>query len=129
MLTHAQLVSRGFDLYGTDADDVVYGTSLVDRFHQSAGDDTLIGGAGDDVYYFGAGAAHDVVVDADATPNNSDTLVLGTGIAPENLLVQSSTGLLSLAVSGAEDRLDIQWLPQAGVCGRAHPVCRRYDLG
>lgn len=114
VLSHAQLVSRGFDLYGTDEDDTTYGTSLVDRFHQSAGDDTLIGGSGDDAYYFDAGSGHDLVVDQDATQGNTDTLVLGSGITPENLSILSSPGMLSLALAGSGDSLDIQWQPQDG---------------
>ncbi len=114
VLSHAQLISRGFDLYGTAGEDTTFGTSVLDRFHESAGDDSLIGGAGGDVYYFGVGSGHDLVVDLDETPDNSDALVLGTGIAPENLVVQSSAGMLTLAVAGSSDRLDIQWQPQDG---------------
>ena len=55
VLSQAQLISRGFDLYGTDGDDTSFGTNVVDRFHESAGDDILIGAAGDDVYSFGIG--------------------------------------------------------------------------
>ncbi len=114
VLSLAQLLSRGFDLYGTDAADTIFGTNLVDRFHTSAGDDTLIGGVGDDVYYFGAGSGRDFIIDLDTTPNNSDTVVLGGGIAPENLVVQTSPGVLTLAVTATEDRLAIQWQAQAG---------------
>ncbi len=113
VLSHAQLVSRGFDLFGTDSDDVVLGTSVADRFHASAGDDVMIGGAGDDAYYFGFGSGHDSILDEDAAPDNVDTIVLGNGITPENLGVRSSNGLLSLVVS-AGDRLDIEWQPQYG---------------
>ncbi|MBE0613463.1 MAG: hypothetical protein IH604_07350 [Burkholderiales bacterium] len=114
VLSLAQLLSRGFDLYGTDAADTIFGTNLVDRFHSSAGDDTLIGGAGDDVYYFGLGSGRDFVIDQDVTPNNLDSVVLGIGIAPENVVVQSSPGVLTLAVAGTDDRLAIQWQTQAG---------------
>ena len=113
-LSRAQLVSRGFDLYGTDGDDTAFGTNLVDRFHESAGDDMLAGGAGDDIYYFGAGSDHDFVVDLDTAPENLDTVVLGNGITPENIAVQSAPGMLTLAVADANDRLDIQWQPQDG---------------
>jgi hypothetical protein len=114
VLSHAQLVGRGFDLYGTDGDDATFGTNLVDRFHESAGDDFLIGGAGDDVYRFANGSGHDIIIDRDAVLDNSDTVVLGDGIAPENLAVLSSAGMLTLAVSGTNDRLDIQWQPEVG---------------
>jgi len=115
VLTHAQLISRGFDLYGTDGDDTVFGTSVVDRFYQSAGDDIMIGGAGDDSYYFGPGSGRDLIVDQDAMPGNVDTIVLGSGIAAADLVVTRSTGMLTLAVAGGSDRLDLQWQPQDGL--------------
>ena len=114
VLSLAQLLGRGFDLYGTEAADTIFGTNLVDRFHASAGDDTLIGGAGDDVYYFGAGSGRDFVIDQDTTPNNLDTVVLGNGIAPETLVVQTSPGVLTLSVAGTDDRLAILWERQSG---------------
>jgi Ca2+-binding RTX toxin-like protein len=114
VLSQAQLVGRGFDLYGSVGNDATFGTNLADRFHESAGDDFLIGGAGDDVYRFASGSGHDLIVDLDAVPDNSDTVVLGDGIAPENLAVLSSAGMLTLAVSGTDDRLDIQWQPAEG---------------
>ena len=113
-LSLTQLLSRGFDLYGTDGDDTAFGTNLVDRFHESAGDDILIGGAGDDVYYFGAGSGHDRVIDLDLAPENVDTVILGNEITPANLSVTSSAGLLTLALAGSDDSLAIQWQPQAG---------------
>ncbi len=114
VLSQAQLVSRGFDVLGTDGADTAFGTNLVDRFHESTGDDILVGGAGEDIYYFDLGSDHDFIVDLDTAPDNVDTVVFGNGIAPENLAVQSSPGMLTLAVTGANDRLDIQWQPQDG---------------
>ncbi len=114
VLSHAQLISRGFDLYGSGGADTTFGTNLVDRFHESAGDDILIGGVGDDIYYFGAGSDNDFVDDLDTAPQNLDTVVLGNGVTPENLVVQSAPGMLILAVASANDRLDIQWQPQDG---------------
>jgi len=113
VLSQAQLISRGFDLYGTDNDDVVFGTSAADRFHASSGDDIMVGGAGDDIYYFGFASGHDSIVDQDTQPENVDTVVLGDGITPENLTVLSGPGLLRLA-TGVGDSLDIQWQPQDG---------------
>ncbi|MEK7754968.1 MAG: calcium-binding protein [Acidobacteriota bacterium] len=114
ILSQAQLVGRGFDLYGTDGDDEAFGTNLVDRFHENAGDDLLVGGAGDDVYFLAGGSGHDLIVDLDKMPDNSDTVVLGAGIAPGNLVVLSSAGMLTIAISGTNDRLDIPWQPEEG---------------
>ncbi len=114
VLSYAQLVSRGFDHYGTDVEDAMYGTDLVDRFHESAGDDVMVGGAGNDVYYFGVDSARDQIIDIDNTPNNSDTVVLGSGILPGDLAVLSSDATLTLAVNGSNNRLDVQWQPLDG---------------
>lgn len=114
VLSHAQLLSRGFDLYGTGGADAIFGSNLADRFHESAGDNVLVGGAGNDIYYFGVGSGHDVVLDLDWQPNNSDTVVLGDGITAENISVFSSADKLTLAVAGTDDRLAIQWQPQDG---------------
>jgi len=114
VLSHAQLVGRGFDLYGTAGADITFGSNLVDRFHQSAGDDILVGAAGDDTYCFGLGSGHDLIVDQDTRPGNSDTIVLGSAITENNISVFSSADRLSLALTGTADRLDIQWQPQDG---------------
>jgi Ca2+-binding RTX toxin-like protein len=54
-LSHEQLIERGFDLYGSDDEDIIEGTSEVDRIYGFGGDDSLDGGAGDDTLIGGAG--------------------------------------------------------------------------
>ncbi|MFA9461538.1 hypothetical protein [Thiohalorhabdus methylotrophus] len=55
-LSYGDLLDRGFDLFGTESDDVIKGTAVEDRIHGLAGDDTLIGRAGDDRLFGGPGA-------------------------------------------------------------------------
>ena len=114
-LSYAQLVDRGFDLVGGAGADVISGTNAVDRFDGGAGDDRLLGGKGNDTYSFGRGSGRDVVVDADLTPGNFDRVVMKGGITAADVAVEASVDRLTLRVRGTEDRLDIQWVPEAGL--------------
>ncbi|HWW04223.1 calcium-binding protein [Collimonas sp.] len=50
-----QLLAGGFDIYGTNSDEILNGTSVNDRLHAGNGNDTLVGGQGNDVLIAGAG--------------------------------------------------------------------------
>ena len=65
VLSHGDLVSCGFDFSGSSADETIQGTSLVDRFVASAGNDTLRGGAGADQYEWSGANGQDVIDDGD----------------------------------------------------------------
>ena len=114
-LSYAQLVDRGFDLAGGAGADVISGTNAVDRFDGGAGDDRLLGGKGNDTYSFGRGSGHDVVVDRDLTPGNFDRVVMKGGVTAADVAVEATVDRLTLRVRGTEDRLDIQWVPEAGL--------------
>ncbi|MBK6906221.1 MAG: hypothetical protein IPH08_03470 [Rhodocyclaceae bacterium] len=53
--TWAQLLARGFDLDGTEGDDLLTGTALEDRMDGKAGNDAVQAGAGNDRLTGGAG--------------------------------------------------------------------------
>lgn len=55
VLSYEALVSRGFDIPGTDGNDTLRGTSVTDRIDGGLGDDTIDGGRGDDEITGGAG--------------------------------------------------------------------------
>ncbi len=55
VLSYDELLARGFDLIGTDGNDIIEGTNAKDNLQGFAGDDTLIGKAGDDVLAGGSG--------------------------------------------------------------------------
>jgi trimeric autotransporter adhesin len=63
-LTYAQLLARGFDIYGTTGDETLTGTNLDNRIHAGTGNDVLVGSGAHDTLYGGAG---------------DDTLVAGAG--------------------------------------------------
>ncbi|BFU95945.1 MAG: hypothetical protein NTNFB02_26670 [Nitrospira sp.] len=58
ILTHGELVARGFDLVGTNGDDFLDGGETYRKIFGLDGNDQLIGGLGDNVLDGGAGADH-----------------------------------------------------------------------
>ncbi|MEQ1622939.1 MAG: calcium-binding protein [Methylococcales bacterium] len=54
LLPYSQLISRGFDIVGTDLDDELNGTATNDRVFGLAGNDKIFASAGADVLYGGA---------------------------------------------------------------------------
>ncbi len=64
-LSYSQLIARGFDLIGTDANNTIVGTNVVDRIVGGQGADILQGGAGDDTYLYNFGDGTDTIIDSD----------------------------------------------------------------
>lgn len=125
VMTYGALIERGFDLAGTPGDDVIAGTSVADRMTGGEGDDTLSGGAGDDVldggpgadrlvggsgsdtYRFGRGSGEDQIEDFDPSGIDQDTLALGPGVSPDELLVTQEGSDLRLRLAAAEDTVTV----------------------
>src|SRR3569623_747863 len=61
VLDYATVVARGFDIAGTDNEDMLTGTNVTDRIDGGAGADTMAGGMGNDTYV--VDNAGDVVVE------------------------------------------------------------------
>jgi len=106
-LTYSQLIARGFDIAGTDGDDLLTGTNVNDRFDGGRGDDTLTGGAGNDTYLFGPGSGRDEIEDFDAAAGNSDTLRIGAGVSPDDLVISRSNDNLLIGINGTQDQVAI----------------------
>lgn len=106
-LTYNQLVARGFDINGTDGDDLLTGTNVNDRFDGGQGNDTLIGGAGNDTYLFGRGSGQDRIEDFDAGVGNSDTLRVGAAVTPGNLVISRINDDLLIKIDGTQDQVAI----------------------
>ncbi len=92
-LTYRELLARGFDIEGSDNNDILPGTATADRIHGGAGDDLLSGGtgndtlygeAGDDTYVFNQGDGALNIIDT-AEPGAGNTLRFGPGITPQDL--------------------------------------------
>ena len=112
-LSYGALLDRGFDLQGSARDDVVTGTSTVDRINGFEGNDILSGGAGDDVldgglgndsYRFGPGDGIDRIYDHD--PNaNVDTVRFSASVTPADVEVRRNGEDLELHLAGSSDSL------------------------
>jgi hypothetical protein len=83
---------RSFLLQSTDANDVIYGFDFADTIVGGLGDDTLNGGEGADSYYYNLGDGGDIISDVDiGVPSEQHRLVLGTGIAPGEVILTRPT--------------------------------------
>ena len=98
--------------------DVISGTNAVDRFDGGAGDDRLLGGKGNDTYFFGKRLRPRRRRRPGPHAGNFDRVVLNDGHQRGDVAVKASVDRLTLRVRGTKDRLDIQWIPDAGLRSR-----------
>ena len=121
-LTYEQLLTRGFDLTGTDNDDQITGTNMVDRIVAGSGADVLrsglgddaldgglgtdrlIGGQDNDIYLFGPGAGQDTIVEFQGS---LDAIRMAPGVVPSDVVVTRNNNDLVLSLSGGADRLTV----------------------
>lgn len=114
--SYDQLVQRGFDLTGTDGNDAIAGTNVVDRITALAGDDTLAGGAGEDhlhggvghdTYIFNIGDGVDTIDDT-VLPGAGNRIRFGAGISQSDLTFTQDAATRTLTIqvgTGGTDRL------------------------
>ena len=112
ILSYEQLIDRGFDFHGIEANDAITGTDGIDRItggqgndslHGGNGNDTLDGGVGDDQLYGGDGAdsyvyrrgdGNDIINDS-GVQREINAVVFGEGIALSDLVfVRAGNDLL-----------------------------------
>ncbi len=91
VMSYEDVLAQGFDLDGTDGDDVIEGTAVTDRIDAKGGNDDIIAKAGDDAILGGtgndaidAGAGNDVVDagtgdDVIESGEGNDTITTGDG--------------------------------------------------
>lgn len=99
-LTYQELLARGVDLYGSQFDEVITGSSIADRVHGYGGDDLLIDGAGDDVYFFSPGDGNDLLAQ-EAAGGDLDMLSFAAEIAPDSVSIQRSGSDILLLLDGS----------------------------
>jgi Ca2+-binding RTX toxin-like protein len=104
-LSYQELLDRGFDLAGTDNDDVLVGTSVNDR---------LTGGRGNDIYLFGRGSGQDAISDHDPGGAEFDTIQMGRDILPAEVTVSRTDDQITLAINGTSDQVEMRWQPETG---------------
>ncbi|MBI2319227.1 MAG: putative Ig domain-containing protein, partial [Betaproteobacteria bacterium] len=112
-LTYTQLINRGFDLAGTEGNDVLSGTNGVDRIRGAGGDDIiaggagndeLFGGAGNDTYIFRLGDGLDTIHDA-ATPTAGNLIEFGAGVARNDLVFEHEGNTLTILYGATGDAI------------------------
>jgi Ca2+-binding RTX toxin-like protein len=92
-------------------DDQLSGGPGNDVLNGGAGNDQLSGGFGNDTYIFERGSGQDAIVDFDNSQNNVDTIVIGPGVAPTDIVVTRDDQNLILSIKDSNDRLSIRWFP------------------
>jgi len=109
--------AAGGSFFGNVGNDVIIGGTGSIAFCGGEGDDVLIGGAGNDTLYgqagndtyiFRRGSGQDTVIDADTTPNNMDTIWMGSGLTPADIIAERSFDDLTLRILGTDDRLTVK---------------------
>jgi len=104
-------------IVGSNGNDVMDGTAVVDVIYAASGDDfitggqgndVLIGGAGQDSFVFNQGDGSDLIDDV-VQPGEANRVVFGFGITPDMLRLQyggtSNQGMLTLHVGAGTDGL------------------------
>jgi Ca2+-binding RTX toxin-like protein len=92
---------------GNSVANVLSGGAGNDVLDGGGGNDTLIGGEGADIYLFGRGSGQDLLSNSD-TDQAADTLLLGNGIAADQLWFTCSGNDLVVSVLGTADRATLQ---------------------
>ena len=96
-------------LTGGDGYDYLYGDAGNDILDGGAGNDTLSGGDGADVYRFGIGSGMDTInnYDNDLVGVNPDSIQLGTGITPDDIVLTRNYNDLVISIPATGDSLEV----------------------
>jgi Ca2+-binding RTX toxin-like protein len=94
-------------LVGNSGANVLIGWGGDDLLDGGAEEDVLVGGTGNDTYLLGRGYGADRIVEADATPGNTDVLQFGSLIAADQLWFSRKGLDLYVSVVGTADSMTI----------------------
>ena len=100
--------SDGHTLTGNNLNNTIRGGSGDDTIIGKGGNDILIGGLGNDKYFFNIGDGVDSIMENDPYFAYTDTVVFGTGISKDNLIISKSGTDLVISIKGTEDKLIIR---------------------
>ncbi|QDX80628.1 hypothetical protein B9N43_04830 [Denitratisoma sp. DHT3] len=104
-LTYAELMAKGFDITGTNSNDLLAGTNVDDRIGGGAGSDVLAGGAGNDTYYFNPGDGTDVIQDTAGL----NTVVFGPSSSSGQALTAANMTVSQSLAEDGQRYLDIDF--------------------
>ncbi|MEW6352550.1 MAG: calcium-binding protein, partial [Thermodesulfobacteriota bacterium] len=106
----------GDTLHGEAGDDTLAGGAGDDRLVGGPGQDLLDGGAGDDIldgtsgkdtYVFGRGSGHDNIDELPTTDGTCNTVVLGAGVLPTDMVLERTGYGLTITIADTGDSLTI----------------------
>ena len=115
-LNISDLLQRGFDIQGSQGDDVLTGTAVNDRVTGKEGDDTLSGGkgndilsggSGNDIYSFNLGDGEDIIEDI-STAAEGNLIEFGPNITREDLTFEFEDSDLVINVGSQGDILRLK---------------------
>ena len=92
---------------GGAGNDTLYGGNDDDTLAGGTGNDRLDGGAGADTFYFSLGDGQDVITNYDSS-SVRNTLVLGEGIAAEDLSFAKNGNNLIIRIANTSDQLTVE---------------------
>ncbi|MEW6351947.1 MAG: calcium-binding protein [Thermodesulfobacteriota bacterium] len=88
-------------------DDHVWAGEGADIVDGEAGNDFLRGEGGNDAYIFRRGSGQDLIIDADPTQDNVDTIWLGSSLTPADITLKAAGDHLFLTINGTSDSLQV----------------------
>ena len=121
----ADLLQRGFDIYGSAGDDRLAGTALTDRISGGDGADILIGGKGDDIldggsgrdiYVANIGDGIDRIIDA-AAEEGGNTIQFGQGIGRQDIVIAKGGSTLTVGYDALGSKLLVENFDATGAGG------------
>ncbi|MHB1014108.1 MAG: putative Ig domain-containing protein [Desulfurivibrionaceae bacterium] len=109
------LLAHGFDIQGSDGNDLLTGTAITDRIMGGEGDDILAGGRGNDLLYggggndtyvFNLGDGQDTIISHNYdTAGDLDTIRFGVGITSNDIILVRNGYDLTLTINDTSDQL------------------------
>ncbi|MBU1195729.1 MAG: putative Ig domain-containing protein, partial [Proteobacteria bacterium] len=112
----SDLLQRGFDIQGSEGDDLLTGTSITDRITGEAGADTLVGGKGNDIltggigndtYEFNLGDGVDIIEDVSSL-TEGNLISFGADITAGDLTFGRDGDDLIIGVGSQGDALRLK---------------------
>lgn len=93
---------------GTSGNDTINGfSSRADTLNGHGGNDYLAGGTGLDTYIFELGGGNDVIDETYA--DTGDTLLLGTGFNPEDVILTRDGSHVTMGFAGLTETIQLKW--------------------
>src|SRR6266568_3510473 len=117
-------------LFGLGGNDSLSGLSGDDVLDGGAGDDYLVGGDGSDTYVFGRGSGKDTINnwDTDAVGTKLDTIRIGAGVSPADVLVRREHVDLILSINDTSDEVRVlSYFDQGATSGYAVDLIKFAD--